>query len=74
MQLNKGKRYQAEITLSGLQIIVPNSEVSRKFVELGFINVNATGTEATRTVTGMWSGTSMKLDLPPQVKKVKEIS
>lgn len=72
-QLNKGKRYQATITLSGLQAIAPNSEVVKKFLELGFINVQSTGSGSTRTVTGMWSGTSMKLDLPPQVKNVKEI-
>ncbi len=73
MHLQKGKRYQANIALTGLQAIAPNSEVARKFIELGFINVNATGTGASRTVTGMWSGTTVKIDLPPQVKSVKEI-
>lgn len=71
--LHKGKRYQAIVTLSGLHAIAPNSEVQNKFAQLGFINVQATGTGANRTVTGMWSGTTVKIDLPPQVKSVKEI-
>jgi hypothetical protein len=71
--LTKNKRYQAQIQLSGIQIIAPNSEVARKFVELGFVNVTSEGTGANRTVKGMWTGTSMKIQLPPQVKNVKEI-
>lgn len=73
LQLKKGSRYQAQIKLSGLQIIAPNSEVQRKFVELGFVNVTSTGTGADRTVMGMWSGTTMKIELPAQVTSVKEI-
>ncbi len=73
MQLQKGKRYQAQVSLSGLKSIAPNSEVVNKFVELGFISVTSTGMGKDRTVTGMWGGTTVKIDLPPEVKSAKEI-
>ncbi len=73
MQLQKGKRYEAILSLTGLEAIAPNSAVASKFVELGFINVNATGTGSSRTVTGMWPGSSKNVDLPKQVKSAKEI-
>lgn len=73
MLLQKGKRYQADIKLSGVKAIAPNSEVVRKFVELGFVNVQSSGTGSKRTASGMWAGTSLKIDLPSEVENVKEI-
>lgn len=72
--LEKYRKYQATITLSGLEAFAHNLMLREKLMDAGFSNVIVEGTGSTRTVTGVWSRESQPiLNLPSQVSDIKEL-
>lgn len=54
-RLEKYRKYQATITLNGVESFAHNLMVKAKLMELGFTNVTVEGTGCTRIATGVWS-------------------
>jgi hypothetical protein len=72
--LEKYRKYQATITLSGLEVFVHNLMVREKIMNAGFSNVVVEGTGDTRLVTGVWSRDRLPLsELPRQISDIKEL-
>lgn len=73
-RLEKYRKYQATITLSGLEAFAHNLMLRAKLMDAGFSNVIVEGTGSTRTATGVWSRESQPIvSMPPQVSDIKEL-
>jgi hypothetical protein len=73
-RLEKFRKYQATISLSGLETFAHNLMVQAKLMEAGFTNVYVHGTGSTRIATGVWSRESQPIvNMPSQVSDVKEL-
>ena len=72
--VRQGKRYQAAIRLGLVQSWVSNETVAGKFQEVGFTEVEVTGSGRNRLAKGLWPHPDASADLPPQVlPPVREI-
>lgn len=74
MDLKKGQRYEAAVTLSGFQQIASNAMVEDEFKKIGFAEVLVTGTGKLRKATGRWPKEDLtNAPIPAQVSNIKEI-
>lgn len=74
MDLKKGQRYQATLTLSGFQQIASNAMVEDEFKKVGFTDVLVTGTGKQRNAVGRWPKEDVtNAPIPAQVTEIKEI-
>lgn len=72
--LEKYRKYQATISLNGLETFVHNVMVREKLMQAGFTNVTVEGSGATRKATGVWSRESQPItDMPSKISDIKEL-
>ena len=74
MKLIQGQKYQATITLSGLEAFAPNDMVAIKLKDAGFKDVVVTGTSKTRTATGVWGKESVEATPEFLKREAKQVS
>jgi hypothetical protein len=72
--LVKGKRYKGKITLTGFETWASNSMVAEKFSELGFTDVDISGSGSTRFGVGRWDKPDQTVPMPSQVSDVVEVA
>ena len=72
MILESNTRYKASLKLSFIESIASNEILAKKLTDLGFSEVVITGTGAQRSATGLWTGTTMEVAIPHQVKTVEK--
>jgi hypothetical protein len=73
LTVHKGRRYQAQISLSFLQKFVSNDKIARRFTESGFSEVVISGRGARRVATGLWASEDATAEVPPQVSEIVEL-
>ena len=73
MLLQQGKSYRAQIELGFLEAMAPNEVVAGKLREIGFQDVEVTGSGAKRQATGRWPLASREVSLPSQVKGATQV-
>lgn len=71
--VHRGKRYQATIRLGVFQSLVGNEAVAGKFREIGFTEVEVTGSGRNRLGKGLWPHADAAAEVPPEITSVKEI-
>jgi predicted chitinase len=74
ISLIKGKRYKGKITLTGFETWASNSMVADKFSELGFSDVDISGSGSTRFGVGKWDKPDQSVPMPSQVSDVVEVA
>lgn len=75
MQLTNGKRYAARIDLGILESLASNDDIRAKFEEVGFVDVQVTGTGRIHSAVGTWSGATGEIgNLPSQIIEVSEVN
>ena len=72
--LEQGNRYRATVILSTWQSWASNETVADKFRELGFTDVEVTGSGSTRSAQGVWPKPDQTVDLPEQIRDVEVVS
>jgi hypothetical protein len=71
--LVQGKRYRGKITLTGFETWASNSMVADKFRELGFVDVQVSGSGSTRMGEGTWGKPDESVPMPSQISDVVEV-
>ena len=71
--VEKGKRYEATITLGLLQSVASNDMVADRFREVGFSDVAVSGSGRTRHATGLWSHDDASAEVPSEVSEIKMV-
>ncbi|HEX2448196.1 MAG TPA: hypothetical protein VHK26_08415 [Methyloceanibacter sp.] len=71
--VQQGKRYRATITLGLLQSVASNEAVAEKFQDVGFTEVEVTGSGRTREGRGLWPHSDASAEVPPEITSVEEI-
>lgn len=72
--VQKGKRYQARISLGLLQSVASNAMVADKFREVGFTDVVVTGSGSTRVAEGVWPHDDTSAEIPSEVSDINMIA
>ena len=72
--IEKGRRYQATISLGLLRSVASNEMVADKLRELGFSDVAVTGSGRTRIATGVWTQENMSGAIPEEITDVKMLA
>lgn len=72
-RLEKYKKYEATILLSGLETFAHNILIREKLMQAGFSNVIVAGSGSVRTATGVWSRETQPIagKIPSQVSDIK---
>jgi hypothetical protein len=65
--VRQGKRYQAAIRLGFVQSWASNEAVAGRFQEVGFTEVEVTGSGRNRLAKGLWARPDASADLPPEI-------
>jgi hypothetical protein len=73
MRLEKYKKYQGTVQLTGLLKLASNVSVADKFKSLGFTNVLVEGSGNERKASGVWSKETQDVEIPKQVSKIIEV-
>ncbi len=71
--VHHGGRYRGTITLSGFEQFATNDMIVGKLTDVGFTNVVVTGSGATRTAEGTWSGPETTAQLDPHLTHIVEL-
>lgn len=71
--ITKFKKYEAQISLGFIEGLAPNHVIAEKLQQAGFTNVIVEGSGASRRATGVWKGETQNVDLPQQIKCIKEL-
>jgi len=71
--LKKNHTYKARLGLSFMESFADNGLIADKFILLGFVDVEVSGSGFWRIAEGTWIGEEVTVDLPPQVDKVIEV-
>jgi subtilisin family serine protease len=71
--VRNGHRYRATVVLRGFEALVGNDTVVAKFSEIGFTDVNATGSGSKRQVEGTWSRDDTTAQIDPRLKDIVEL-
>ncbi len=71
--VRKGKRYRATIRLGFFQSVASNQQVAEKFSEVGFTEVNVTGSGRNRVGTGLWPHPNATAEVPDEITAVELI-
>jgi hypothetical protein len=71
--VHQGARYRATIALSGFEQFATNDMIADKLTQVGFKNVVVTGSGATRTAEGTWTGADTTAQIDPHLTNIAEI-
>ncbi len=71
--VHQGKRYRATITLGFFQSLASNEMVAGKFEDVGFTEVEVSGSGRNRLGKGLWPHPDAPADAPPEITSVTEI-
>ncbi len=71
--VHQGKRYRATITLGFFQSLASNELVASKFEEVGFTEVEVSGSGRSRSGRGLWPHPDASAEAPPEITSVTEI-
>jgi hypothetical protein len=71
--VHQGKRYRATITLGFFQSLASNEMVAGKFEDVGFTEVEVSGSGRNRLGKGLWPHPDASADAPPEITSVTEI-
>jgi hypothetical protein len=71
--VHKGRRYRATITLGLFQSFASNETVAGKVREVGFTEVEVSGSGRNRLGKGLWPHADASAEIPPEITKVTEI-
>ena len=69
----KGKRYRATITLGFFQRLASNETVADKFREVGFTDVEVSGSGRNRLGKGLWPQEDATAEIPDEITSISEI-
>ena len=69
-----GKRYSAEISLGLFERFASNATLEEKLREVGFAEVQVSGSGSARTAEALWPGPDTTATIPSQVTSVTEIT
>jgi len=65
--VRQGKRYRAAIRLAFWQGLADNKTIAGKFEEVGFTEVEVTGSGRNRLAKGLWPHPDTSAELPPEI-------
>lgn len=68
-----GHRYAATVVLNGFEQFASNDQVARRFIQLGFIDVDVTGSGSTRHGEATWNGVDTTASMDSHLRDVVEI-
>ena len=71
--VHKGRRYRATITLGFFQRLASNDTVAGKFREVGFTEVDVSGSGRNRLGQALWPLADASAEIPDEVTSVSEI-
>lgn len=71
--VHKGRRYLATITLGPVQRWFGNETVAAKIEEVGFTEVEVSGSGRNRLGKGLWPHADASAEVPPEITSVTEI-
>ena len=69
----QGKRYRATITLAFFQRLASNDTVADKFREVGFTDVEVSGSGRNRLGKGLWQAEDATAEIPDEITSISEI-
>ena len=65
--VRQGLRYRATISLGFVERLASNEMIAKKFVDLGFHDVEVTGQGATRKAEALWPLPDIEGEMPSQI-------
>lgn len=68
-----GRRYRATVVLNGFEQFASNSVIADKLMQVGFTNVDVTGSGGARQAEGTWGGPDTTAQLDPHLTGVVEL-
>jgi len=71
--VHKGVRYRAVIALNFWEQVASNDAIKEKLVEVGFTDVQVTGSGHVRNAEATWPLSDATAQVPPQVISVRQI-
>jgi hypothetical protein len=71
--VQRGKRYQAILSLDWVERLASNEILAQKFRELGFSDVRVSGKGSTRSAEALWPAQAASAEIPAQIKSIKEV-
>jgi hypothetical protein len=71
--VHKGVRYRAVIALNFWEQVASNDAIKEKLVEVGFTDVQVTGSGHVRNAEATWPLADATAQVPPQVISVRQI-
>jgi hypothetical protein len=73
VDLRRGKRYRAHLSLGWLERVASNVDVREKLEAAGFVDVNVVGSGSDRWAFGTWPGEDMLgAEMPDEIVDVEE--
>jgi hypothetical protein len=69
--VKQGKRYRAKIRLSFVQSWASNATVAGRFEEVGFTDVQVSGSGRNREGRGLWPHPDASAEVPPEITSVE---
>lgn len=71
--VRRGARYRATVTLDILEQFADNELIAGRLAEVGFTDVQVSGTGGTRQVEALWPEDDASAALPPQITAIAEV-
>jgi hypothetical protein len=73
--VREGRHYQAIVLLGFWQQLVPNEEIADRFRQVGFTEVDVSGSGRQRLAQGLWPKPDASADLPDEIdpNSIREI-
>jgi hypothetical protein len=72
--IRQNKRYMAEIKLNFVERIASNATIAERLRNVGFVDVTVSGSGSDRIAEGTWPLSDATVELPTQIKSVKEFA
>jgi len=69
-----GHRYQAVLSLNIFERLATNETIAKKFQDVGFSEVNVSGSGRTRRIEAIWLGEDASANMPRQIITVADIT
>jgi len=67
MLLERGTKYQADLSLGFFERLASNDTIVEKLEEAGFTEVHVWGSNSIRHAQGTWGGPTQEVELPSQI-------
>lgn len=75
VEVKNGRKYRADIVLTGFETWASNNTIVQKLVDAGFRKVTVRRISASNVkATGVWGGKDVKAEMPSQVKVLHDIT